>query len=448
MAYPRIRVWGEEYLLNTHLQTKSFQPVRVPVVCPKSPADSAFCFLNENPGHTLWLCNPALRLSVTEESALPPKNPNRPSLFEGVFPIGVYGATADTLEAVKRLAFNTVVIGGEEDGLRKQVQLCHELSLKYIISVVPDPDRLVPLLARLQGFVRPKETAFYVNDEPGIRSFPISRAEDVQGLIKARFPGVATCMAIVRPQVCRTYLDAADFFFLDPYPVPFMPMTWLSDVMDRAAQDAGAGRLGAVVQAFGGKDTKDEGWPRLPTWREMDCLSFLSVVHGGRGIFFFTFRVMGSTSEGRRRLGRVVGRLNTVYPWLKRMNADLLIRVAMRSANRTDPQGRPAVHACLKRDGNSVLLIAVNTIATHVEADIVVPAWMALEERDFEEVFRGEKVRLIQGRIRVRFGPYESKAFKGTLGNSLNAAMNGGPPVLLSPQGKNAAIAVKNRFVR
>jgi hypothetical protein len=45
-------------------------------------------------------------------------------------------------------------------------------------------------------------------------------------------------MAVIRPGNCRDYLDAADFFMMDQYPVPNMPMTWLSDSIERASEIA------------------------------------------------------------------------------------------------------------------------------------------------------------------------------------------------------------------
>ena len=322
-----------------------------------------------------------------------------------------------------------------------------------MLSVPHDPDRLPVFLNEISGYVRPHDLAFYVNDEPGIWSFPVNRADDINRLIKGRFPTSATCMAVVRPQVCRDFQWAADFFMLDQYPVPYMPMTWLSDSMDEvvggvtdgwmgggmdgkalkaeggitsdeSSKHAGiqashrpAQRLASVIQAFGGERYKDLGWPRLPTWQEMDCLAFLSVVHGSRAIFFHTYSYIGKTAQGREDLGRVVGRLNRIYPWLIEENLDQRVKVEMVSSNRVDPKGRPAVQCCLKKKGKALMVIAVNTIGTHVEAQLGVEAlkdgWMdgGLDGKA-REVFSGEDYRVVDGMVRVKFGAYETKAFR------------------------------------
>ncbi len=426
-AYPMVLLWGREFLLNTHWKSKVFQPLRVYVRCPGEVRDQTFRFKNCNPEKEIRMRNPELRrfYGFAPEPGVPLK---RDFFDEHFFPIGVYGANLKNLEEIKKLAINTVVLGGTGKKLREQVEKCHEVGLRYVLSTPHDPDRLPVYLDQISGYVRPYDMAFYVNDEPGIHSFPTGKAVDVNRLIKERFPDCATCMAIVRPQVCGEYKDGADFFMLDQYPVPFMPFGWLSDSMDYCAACLGSadyadyadytekkvkglarGRLAAVIQAFGGETRFDH--PRLPTWQEMDCLAFLSVVHGSRGIFFYTYSWIGKTEEGRERLGRVVGRLNQVYPWLVVENSGEKVGVEMLSGNRFDPKGRAAVQCCLKRKGDELMVFAVNTIGTGVECLLEAEKVRGLEGKKVSEVFSGEDYVVRDGKIRVRLGPYGVKAF-------------------------------------
>ncbi len=124
------------------------------------------------------------------------------------------------------------------------------------------------------------------------RALGISSGSDRQGKWKTPLGACEnsaryrfTNMAISRSQVVPEYQDGADYFMLDQYPVPNMPMTWLSDSMDHAAEYVGRDRLQAVVQAFGGEKYSNSGWPRLPTFEEMACLSYLAIVHGSRGLY-------------------------------------------------------------------------------------------------------------------------------------------------------------------
>ena len=199
---------------------------------------------------------------------------------------------------------------------------------------------------------------------------------------------------------------------LDQYPVPFMPMTWLSDCMGECFDKLrGSGRLAAVIQAFGGERWKDLGWSRLPAEREMGCLAFLSVVNGARGIFFYTYGVMGRTEQGRGALGRVVGRLNQVYPWLVVENSAEAVMVEMISENRFDPKGRPAVQCCLKRKAGELMVMAVNVIGTGVEVLLTGEPLRGLAGERVREVFSGEDYRVRDGNLRLKLGAYGVKAF-------------------------------------
>ena len=113
----------------------------------------------------------------------------------------------------------------------------------------------------------------------------------------------------------------------------------------------------------------------------------------------------------------MVGRLNRIYPWLIEENLDQRVKVEMVSSNRVDPKGRPAVQCCLKKKGKALMVIAVNTIGTYVEAQLGVEAlkdgWMdgGLDGKA-REVFSGEDYRVVDGMVRVKFGAYETKAFR------------------------------------
>ncbi|CAN2039309.1 Glycosyl hydrolase-like 10 domain-containing protein [Candidatus Magnetomoraceae bacterium gMMP-15] len=423
LVYPEISVWGNEFYVNTHLLAKTFQPIRLYAKCPEKPHDNKLCFINRNTDRNFWLTRPYLAKNYpyTSPSHSLRGNANKPlHFYKNFFPIGVYGANLNNLENIKSVALNTVFIGGSGENLKKKIEKCHELNIKYVISVPRNPDKLPVFLDEIAKYVKPEYLSFYVNDEPGIHSFPMNKAYDIYQLIKNKFPEASTCMAVVRPQVCRDYLNASDFFMMDQYPVPSQPMTWLSDSMDAASKDVGKQRLASVIQAFGGKKWADVGWPRMPTWQEMDCLAFLSVVHGSNGIFFYTFSEIGKTKEGRYSLGRVVGRLNRIYPWLMKKNINKEVNVEMISAYQVDPMGRPAIHCCLKKHGNQVMLIAVNSIGTYVEGKLKIAGEQNAEIVEVEEVFSGNKLMKKNGILQDKFKPYEAKAYVFNLNKGKN----------------------------
>jgi hypothetical protein len=213
-------------------------------------------------------------------------------------------------------------------------------------------------------------------------------------------------MAMVRPQAIPFYDQAADYFMLDQYPVPTMPMTWLAESMDDAAQHVGRGRLQSVIQAFGDEKHAMGGWPRLPTYEEMSCLSFLSVVHGSRGIYFFTFPSITASSRGKADFTRLVKQLNSIKSWLLIQNAAEPVALRMTSPNRLDPRGNPAVHCARKEQYNTQMLLCVNTLGTFTEAEIEIPSERQTRWRDY---YTDQPYMVADGNILARFAPYEAK---------------------------------------
>jgi hypothetical protein len=193
---------------------------------------------------------------------------------------------------------------------------------------------------------------------------------------------------------------------LDQYPVPNMPMTWLSDSMDEAAGYVGRNRLQSVIQAFGGEQYSSSGWPRLPTFAEMNCLSFLSIIHGSRGLYFYTFPSIMATAEGRADFSLLIGRLNSLRSWLQIVNDEKPVEVKMTSVYQVDPKGQPAVHCTTKEQFHTQLLICANTINTSVEAEIGVAEDRQHSWRDY---YTGVPYAVVDKTILTRFSPLEVK---------------------------------------
>ncbi len=397
LAYPEIELWGRSYRLNTHRMTVNFQKLQAIVQCPEQyrPDERLFRFRNDYPGNTFWM-----RLPVLTE--MPPSAQGATTAPEpDFFPIGAYGANSGNLNEIRGLGMNTAVIDMTEDN----IDACLAIGLRCTLAVPRDPVKLIDALDRLKPKLTRGRFSFYVNDEPEIHSFPAAEAEDIQQIIKQNFPEAVTNMAIVRPQGIPFYEKAADFFMLDQYPVPNMPMTWLSDSMDEAAGYVGRARLQSVIQAFGDDKHAPGGWPRLPTFEEMRCLAFLSVVHGSRGIYFYTFPSIAATSQGREDLARLVGQLNSIKPWLDH-NEGEPVSLEMTSENRFDPRGNSAVHCAGKERHNTRMLICVNTIGTYTEAEIDIPAD---RQRYWRDYFSDRPYMVVDGNILSRFEPYEVK---------------------------------------
>jgi hypothetical protein len=397
-AYPVVNIWGQEYRLNTHRMYGEFQPLRLKVICPDVIVEGGniFSFKASIPSVTFWMREP--RLVKQEKIADPPQIPP-PQEF---FPIAAYGANSKNLQDIKGVGFNSAV--GMLDA--SFISECLAQNIHCTLSVPRNPEKLILQLDKLEPLITKGNFIFYVNDEPGIHSFSEATAADIQRIIKDRVPDAATNMAIVRPQVIPFYEAGADYFMLDQYPIPNMPMTWLSDSMDEAADYVGRNRLQSVIQAFGGEKYASSGWPRLPTFEEMDCLAFLSIIHGSRGVYFFTYPEIASTAESLEDVKKVVSRLNSMRSWLKVYNDEEPVNVHMTSIYRYDPTGESAVHCSQKEQHGTRMLVCANTIRTYVEAEVRGKEEWSVDWHDY---FSGQSYRVVNESILLRFLPLEVK---------------------------------------
>ena len=397
-TYPVVRIWGKEYSLNTHRVAGRFQRLAVDVECGTKVAekDKAFSFLNRSSQNTFWIRNPVLKASIRK------RNVDQRPLENNFFPIGVYGGSNDELSEIEKAGLNTAVVR-----LNKEtIKACIDSEIHCTLSVPRDPETLIALLDQLENLLREGEFSFYVNDEPGIHSFPVWKSEDIQRILKDRYPQRFTNMAIVRPQVISHYHRSADYFMLDQYPIPNMPLTWLSDSMDEAAEFVGRNRLHSVIQAFGGGRFSAAGWPRLPTFAEMNNLAFLSVISGSRGLYFYTWPEITATKESRGDFLNVIKRLNSLRSWLEQENEADTIFVKMVSRYGVDPSGRSAVKCAMKSLQGTKMLLCANTIRTYTEAEI------ALTENDpeeWQEYYTGERFYSLSDAVTLSFSPLEVK---------------------------------------
>ena len=400
-GYPAIEVWGREYILNSHRLAGRFQRLRVAVECPadRGLKEGTFAFSNTETGTTFRLRNPELvEEPVRQEAA-------RGKADTGFFALGSYGATVDNLPQLKEMGLNSAVLPMDAAA----IEACIKHDMHCLLSVPRDAEDLLISLRQVQEGLAKGRFSFYVNDEPEIHSFPRWQARDIATVLADSQPGAATSMAVVRPQNIPDYADAARYFMLDQYPVPYMPMTWLSDAMDQAAGVVGRNRLQSVIQAFGGSEWSYAGWPRLPSFAEMNCLAFLSVIHGSRGIYFFTFPSITAGKQGRADFRRLVGRLRQLLPWLQRENLPGMPAVEMLSANRFDPQGRPAVHCALKGKGEEKMLLCVNTIPTYTKAAVTVPG---SGNSLWREVYEQGRAMAVDSSLHLDFLPLEVKVLQ------------------------------------
>jgi len=356
------------------------------------------------------------KISFAVSQELPPAAGAGPTLMplkslDGLFPLGIYGTTIESLPELKAAGFNAVQTSRREAGfLRKFIGRAQDLGLKVLIPY-PDREDHGTLHAFLHEIKASQAIlAWYLADEPEGRGIPPGSIWRWRQFLRSYtpFPGA---VVLVRAKRAWDYAPAADILMIDTYPIPRMPLTWLSDSLEEAKQWAMGRPVWAVIQAFDWSmcplEDDPRSWGRYPTYAEERCLSYLAVVHGAKGLFYYTFEAKKFGSEDYRRhwdtIKRVVAELRSIYPLL------LAPIEEMRQLHVDHPQVHWAVKEVEQGETGGLIekghyLIAVNTVDKPLTATFSIPP---VFDDKVRVLFEKRTVSIEGGEISDEFQPYE-----------------------------------------
>ncbi|MFA4902748.1 MAG: hypothetical protein WC600_08385 [Desulfobaccales bacterium] len=402
-VYFEVEIFGQRRLINQHWSYGRVQSIILRVNSREVRGKTRLVFDNPHQ-EVLAFGAPSLRINPVKQTKRQPESVRLPAFF----PVGIYGAGPDDLPAIRAAGFNAIQSYDSRPGIiTRLAALSANQGLKYLANMRYYQESLSKHLGG-----QPDLLGFYVEDEPEGRSVPPVKLGELSEALKKDHPGVLTAVAMLRPQMVKDYRDAADIFMIDPYPVPHMPMTWLSDCIEEAARSVSKERLWAVIQAFGGEKWAKDGWPRRPLKVETRCLTYLAVVHGVHGIFYFSYPEVSSDPTAWHDLQGIAGELQDLQPWLVLPNLTGRLRLEMTSPFKVDAAGRPAVHFCEKQQGREHLLVLVNVInhpvSFYLQGFSKQIGWV-------EDKFLNQKSVVRDGNIREELGPYEVRIYKFAL---------------------------------
>ena len=243
------------------------------------------------------------------------------------FPLGIYSARPEAFAELKAAGFNSVQTYADSAAEVKAFVIAAERQgLKALVPVPKEAWRWNPILsAHLMRRLGSSSglLGWYLADEPEGRSLSPAHLWKVREYVRWFDTAHPAAMVVLRDHKTHDYAPATDVLMVDPYPIPKMPFTWLSDTIDEARRAAnGSKPVWAVIQAFNwAEDSSSFEGGRLPTYEEERLLAYLSVVHGASGLFFFTYESGGRIQITRhpghwRGVKHLVGELSRLEPVL------------------------------------------------------------------------------------------------------------------------------------
>lgn len=148
--------------------------------------------------------------------------------------------------------------------------------------------------------------AWYLADEPDVTGMTEDQLVALDQRTKKAFPGPPTAFVVGDGGDALCYAKAGDILMVDWYPVPHLPLASVGDhvrwTVDAARSPAAGGAakgrpVWAVIQAYDWRDQAQRNpGPRIgrfPTTGEIRFMSYLALVRGAQGLFYFQFSKPG-----------------------------------------------------------------------------------------------------------------------------------------------------------
>lgn len=242
------------------------------------------------------------------------------------YPVGIYTSGAGTNDyAVLRAAGFNVVTAGLDDPATtaaiRQAGLRVLLSPGTTAGPAFDPAAARRTVARHDA--NPLVWAWYLSDEPDLNNIAPELVRDAHRAVKAVPARRPTALVLQDGAEAQHYGRIPDILMLDRYPVPWQPLATFGQHVRMARLGAGPDRpLIAVIQAFDWSryPTMIEVKPdfRPPTREEIRCMTYLALVEGANGLFYYTFAdgnwKIREHPETWDALRQVVGEVNQRLP--------------------------------------------------------------------------------------------------------------------------------------
>ena len=212
------------------------------------------------------------------------------------FPIGIYNADdPQYLARLKDDGFDSILPYTDDPArLASLAREAKRLGMRMVVS----PDRLRDAPSSLTRDW--PVDAWYLLDEPELK-ISSSALQELADKAHAWDPERLQAFVIGEGSPAKVYGGIGDIMMLDWYPVPHKPTDSVADQIDLVMRAIPAGKpFWMVIQAYDWTDgginpAKPKRDYRFPTRAEIRFMSYLSVLHGARGLYYFRLKKKDKT---------------------------------------------------------------------------------------------------------------------------------------------------------
>ncbi|MGD9496802.1 MAG: carbohydrate binding domain-containing protein [Armatimonadota bacterium] len=214
---------------------------------------------------------------------------------EPFFPIGLYHVSVAQYPMLAEAGFNAVQGVGPQDleAFGRALDACAENGLMMDVPLYTGMkvrENMADSLAGIEAYAdHPAVLCWKIIDEPDLRPEMPEQVAEAYATLKAADPAHPIELTLCQPPGFGFWANFCDIMQVDPYPLPRYPLTMVSDWVDTAMAGLEPWQnLTAVLQS---------GWTHTPfnqpTPEQARCMVYLALIHGAKGIFWYSFRDPG-----------------------------------------------------------------------------------------------------------------------------------------------------------
>ena len=283
------------------------------------------------------------------------------------FPIGTYVVSwrlPDTEAILRKLreiaagGFNLVHVG-----VRSEAEFAAVLAEAQRLSlmIIPEGGASHRGVSQFRG--HPSILAWNPGDEPDGRGTPAVKVAEKVAQIKDDDPTRPAYMTLCVPAKYDRYHRAADVLAPDPYPIPRRPIGFVAECIEKLQKVTEYRKpIWAIPQSFGGY----RSWSRPPTPAEVRNMTYQCLVHGVRGLVYYTYWdgrfAMADHPELWAMMQRLAREVKELTPVLLSASGERYLKAG----------SQEKVHVMLKSHEGRRYLFAVNTTRDDL-GDVAVP---------------------------------------------------------------------------
>lgn len=248
--------------------------------------------------------------AVISATAACSASPSQPNAALTRFPVGIYGVTDPSqLARLKKDGFDTFHTYSSDPVLLHRLAAeaqRHEMKMVAYPNKVQEQDLSVTKNWPM--------AAWYLVDEPDVVKMSSTALQALADRTRSWDPERPLTFVIGQGAPASKYGGSGDVIMMDWYPVPHRPMETVADQIDLARRALPADKpFWMVVQAYDWadevKDPEKLKGLRFPDHAEIRFMSYLSVVHGATGLFYFTLTKKEKTLFEYPELWQAVARV-------------------------------------------------------------------------------------------------------------------------------------------